>query len=506
MSTPSRSENSINETIIRLDQLIRDGLGNQVRIELSELKMSEVPRNRAADLANIARRANLSSWGLKLMRPILRPETPLSQPPTTREAAIYAALLIKLGALQEAIEILSQQDQRDADVLLYSAFAQVSQWNYTLAIPLLEEYCRHPAINPYQKCVAQVNLAAAYVFIEDQEATEKLLAEIRQITQNNKWNLLFENALELSAQAAITAKRWKEADQFLKKAEARSPSSSHHYHLFTHKWRAILNLIRTNGSSESLNTLITVRRQATERGHWETLRDCDYFLALQTKNFPLFNHVYFGTRYQGYRERMKKAFGNKFQPTDSYIWQPEGIKAKRIFDLELAVESDGYVQLKAGQTLHRMLKALASDFYRPLPIGSLFSLIFPGEYFNPFSAPKRISLALQRLRSWAEKNAVPISIEVNQEQYQLHLNGPYGLLVKERSSPSEPKSHPEKISLPIQLDRLKSKFSDRSFTSADAAHALSISPRSANTLLKWAVENSGLRRQGNGRATRYIFK
>jgi hypothetical protein len=48
--------------------------------------------------------------------------------------------------------------------------------------------------------------------------------------------------------------------------------------------------------------------------------------------------------------------------------------------------------------LVRLLESLATDLYRPHRLPHLFSNLYPGEFFNPHSAPLKIHQLIHRLR------------------------------------------------------------------------------------------------------------
>ena len=53
--------------------------------------------------------------------------------------------------------------------------------------------------------------------------------------------------------------------------------------------------------ASALKGLRQAREEGVTRRHWETVRDCNRFEACVRQDEALFQHVYFGTPYEGFR-------------------------------------------------------------------------------------------------------------------------------------------------------------------------------------------------------------
>jgi hypothetical protein len=441
---------------------------------------------------------------LRVLNPIVRPSARKQGNPTGEEKAEYAASLTRAGAVSEALTILETIDPTAVPTaLLYESFALVTQWRYTETIPLLERYLASKGLSDYQRLVGQVNLAAAMVAERRHEDARPMLDALAEETRRLGLSLLHGNSLELSAQNAILAKRWRDAEAFLGRAEAALAKSGGLDELFVRKWRAVLSLLR-DGGAIAVAALEYVRGEALARRHWETTRECDLFLAIGCRDEKLALALYFGTPYPAYRARIQVELGGRLQLPETYEWdladprwgQPS-VQHRKTTQIDLLVRAgDKGNGFKAGQLLHRLLLFLSRDFYRPARVASIHAEVYPDEYFNPVSSPTRVHQIVKRLKQSLERAAVPIAIVEDQGTYRLRATTPCRLLLPGIA----PKSRADAL-----LDRLKARAGDREFSATEAAAWLSLSPRTTLRLLTAAVSSGACRRTGAASAVRYRF-
>lgn len=480
------------------EDLIRVGRFAEVRKLLVDVKLRRVPREHVLAIANLARRSGQPQKTLEILWPVVGPDRPASVQPTPDEQGEYAVALLALGSYQEAISILEKAIPLAPHLNLYLGFAHMTQWDYVRAIACFERFLElegHPA---YRTLLAQVNLGASLVALGDSSAWP-LLREIVATAKSNGWKLFYKNGLELSAQLACQERNWKNAESFLEKIEEDAAPNKND--LFVMKWRALIELYSSDGSRKSLERLALARKKAVEIGHWETVRDCDYHKALVTKNKTLFLKVYFGSPFTSYRRRMEDKAKGWIEIPRRFVWSPDGQKPKRVFDLQNGRELGSEVALKPGKALHRVLRVLTADFYRPLLLGSIHARVFHDEHFNPESGSLRVHKAVSRLRDWLAANEIPIEIVSSAGGFRLRARGSYGFLI----SLTEENAPENRLDFQILIDRLKSNWPTGGFSSTHAAEWLEISERLARDLLRWGVTHGRLKRTGSGRATRYFF-
>lgn len=484
------------ELLSHLETLSRGGEGLKVRKSLSEINLSKIPRTYKLGFANIARRNNQAFIALRILNSTVRAKKLLSEPASIEELAEYSVSLLNIGATREAKNLLRNlDDQKHNQVLLYKSFAAFNEWNYAETVPWLKAFIRQET-NDYQKVIGQVNLAAALNFIGDFSESQKLLNKILKSTDSLNYHLLHGNALELSALASIGLKNYHQAEEHLNAAAKHLKNVRNLTDFYVKKWRVLLKL-HQRVSKRSLDELNNLKQEAIERRNWESCREFDYFKSLFNKDRRLFTHVFFGTPYSAYREKMlKEKWFHSSLPTD-YIYQSTANTTRdlEVFDLASGQHESQDVFLEPGQLMHNGLILMIKDFYRPRALGSLFSELFPDEVFNPDSSPDRIYQLIRRLRQWIKKNQLPIQLTESRGFYSIALQGKMAFRV------------PMDIQLASKeaflLSELSSHFVTKTFTAAKACELLGLSRTSFKRFINWAQDHNHVEKQGSGPKTHY---
>jgi tetratricopeptide (TPR) repeat protein len=475
------------EELAAIDRAIRAGEQNSADRRLRTCIRNGVPREHLAAIAMLSRRAGQGMLGVRLLNPLVRLTENRLDVATDKEKAEYAACLTYVGAAEEASEILATLDATALpEVLLYRTLALFPQWDYASAIPLLREYLARVS-NEYQRLVARINLCDALIYEGAAEEALPILEPVARAAQAEGHALVFARALQLLARAHLERRDWLAAEMALQTARQHLPDDGLQ-RFFVDKWLAI-RLYFVSGARDS-GLLDQVRRDALKIAHWETLRDCDRYQALATKDPQTLRYVYFGTPFASFRHRLV---------TDAKIETPTGT-----FDWRLAVpgasprvlDPANAEGLKPGQLLYRLLTCLASDFYRPFRGPYLYSRLYPGQYFNPESSPLQVRSAIKRLREWFERAGWPIEIEEVDGGYRLRASAPCAL----RTSLAA-----EADSMPLLLSRLHERLPTEPFTARQAAEILGANLRSAQRVLQEGIDAGTLERIGSGPATKYVF-
>lgn len=486
-----------NELYKKLDQQVREGHFESAKAELIEIKSGELPREMIEHFADLCRRVRLDSWGLHLLRPIIRPKHPIHPEPNTGEWTMYAALLIKIGALDEAFEILEEQSEAShPSVLLYSAFAYFARWDYQASSEKLIQYVNLPKLDDYKLAVATVNLVGSLVYLEKYSEALTYLNALIPRCERNQWKLLLGNCFEISAQISIQLGQWGQAEGQLKKAQALI-SGHHQYELFIEKHFAKLKLLKNPTDSASRAGLIQVREKALMVNEWETVRDCDRIAGEICNDAELSRRVFFGTPFESYKNRLESYFRNSNAETgESYLWLLNDVASKNIFDMN-SLSTETSDRLKHGQLVHRLLSVLTSDFYQSFTIGTLFSKLFPDEYYNHETAPDRVFQAVRTLRTWFQKSSIPIEIQSEKNQYRLIGLEPCAIRVyKEKKIVSSDEFY---------LSQIRQEFLLGEFSSGQASEVTGLSPTAVRLVLKRALASNFLWINGKGRSTTYKF-
>lgn len=499
--------------IHNLENKMRAGQIQQVRQDLRSLSLNQIPRPHYKTIANLARRSGLPTVSIRVMRPIVYPQAALLHPASGGELAEYAAALTAVGALEEARSILDRiKTQENPEAYLYRAFTFFPEWNYSEAIPWLQAYLALPNTDAYQRLVVCVNLIASYLHESHLDEAKSLLNETLARVQAAGHKLLHGNLLELSAQEAIAREDWSTALERLDEASTLlADASQAKSALFVRKWKAIVSLHCS--SSKNTEGLIAIRNEAIQLDHWETVRDCDFHLAILTHDENLARQLWHGTPSLAYQARLVNKFPRLAQESQNYQWNISGETHDGFTTIDLAQgtftsgrANAPAITLEPGQLPHQLLASLCRDFYRPQRVGSLISRLYKGEHFDPVSSVDKLHQVVSRLREWFNACGLPLTIKENGSAYRLISNG----AVIVRLSPNDGRRQDLSSSLSpvlsMRLDRARKIFGAREFVAHDLAGSLDCSLSSATRLLREAKEAGQVQQIGRGPRTRFKMK
>lgn len=477
----------------RLEELIREGDFATVAKAISATNLKKIPRADAARVANLANRVDHSRLALKILHPLVKPveNAPATQP-SESELLEYAEGLRRMGLLNEAREVFGRIDvNQRPSVLLNISFCYFNEWRYQDAIPHLRRLIQLVDPSEYLNTVAKVNLAAALIHMSQYKEALVLLAELQETTRKREQRLLLGNCLELTAQVYIGIRDWDRADQVLAEAAQIFSDDGNKYGFFVQKDQAIANCSR---AGKVLPDLLSIRSRAEERSDWEAQRDCDLYIAILSQNEQLLHKLFFGTPQAAFRTRIVQLLGRPFSFPQEYVLSSSDEPPETILDLRTARTDDGQAVLETGGRMHQLLLLLASDFYRPFSIGTIFNTLFKGEAFGQEGSANRVWQVVSRLRHWFEEQNLDISIIEHNGLYRLRLNGNAAIRVsRERASFQRNDIVWQKLQLQLP----------NHFTRQDLERASSVSQATAKRLLRWAVDSGHVTSEGVGMHTTY---
>lgn len=464
---------NVEKLVADCEEILRAGQGQLVAQNLKDLNLARIPRAFRLSLANICRRAGLFSAGLRILTALVR-----NGDATAEEKAEYAVLLERCGAVDEALLVLREVNAAEVSVVhLYRAFCHFKSWDYAAAIPELRAYSG-TTLTPYGALIARVNLAAALVVTRDYEAALTLLEENIRAARADGFSRLNANCLELSAQVHFHRRDFAAARASLEEASKILGGETSSDQLFVLKWQRILDAF-ASGNPASLRQL---RREAVDRGDGESAREADLFQLMIRNDRNLLEHLYLGTPFEAYRERVRALLNCDEVREDLIVGSPHGA----IFDVRTGTLSGASAEVNPGKKIHQLLAVLLRDLYRPARIGGLFSALYPREHFDIFTSPARVHQILFRTREWLADNRLPVDIQASGQAYSLNVRDDFGFRIP--GATYEVGGHAAQFN---RLETLSSEFSSR-----EARALLGVSPASCKRILKWAVDNGKLNRRG----------
>lgn len=232
-------------------------------------------------------------------------------------------------------------------------------------------------------------------------------------------------------------------------------------------------------------------------------------LAIATKSPKIVEHLYFGTPYETYRRKLLSKLGLSLDDLpDAFAWRLGTAKKVQKINIQTGENSATDLFLNDGQVPQRLLKVLASDYYRPRRMMEMFDFVFPGEFFSPKFSVDKIHQGLKRLRADLLLAKVPLLIEERSGFYQLSGKDKNSveIICPRHDRPQSTKSflvRRQDARIQALLKKTKQNFTDHDFTASDFAQLNKTSERSALRYLKYGVEKGWLKRTGKARFVRY---
>lgn len=492
------SQSELSALYEQIQKAVVDGQHNICRQNLVSQIPQKLNREWAQKFAELAVRVHLPLYALKALHPHVFPENSFTAPATTPEKMTYARALYHLSAVDDAIEILNTLDSRsEPEVLFLRACAHIFNWNYPAAIADLHSYLASDRIVPYRRVVAQVNLAAALISVQNFSAAGRLLDEIQLECRTQSYHLLLGNSYELRSQIEIFQGRYPEALSTLEIAKTFLQTQGALYALYIEKWFSIAQCLQAPTLTH-LQQLDQVRLKATQLGHWSTLRECDLFQAIALSDESLLRKVIMGTPSEIYRQRARKLFKTDIIFRGLYelkLQVPTSSDAEYVFNPYQKLA--GRAALFDKPLLLSLFEALTADFYQPSHISMLFKKIYPDEKFNPFTSPARVLQLLRRLDSWFKENLIPLKVRFKKSEFCLKALGQITIQIQRG------KDLANRSSKNYQLADLRNTIKEKSLSVERIGKLLNISDSSVRRLLDQGLHNGEIKKLGSGRGTLY---
>lgn len=487
---------STNEQLIaHLDGLTKQGQRQQVLKELSRILKAGPSVALRPQLARLANRNHAYVLALRILHPIIRDDREGTAQAGNEALNIYATSLMWIGALEEAQECL-HRIKGSTDALLTEAFVHFARWDYQKSMPVLLKYLNSSTISPYQKLVGQINLLAALIAVGNLKQAKEVFEPLEvELKSNPNYKLLYGNCLELRSQIAILENSYDTALIFLADSEKCLADQPGRYLLYVNKWRALAQLGISPNNPEARQALLKVKAEATDIKNWETIRDCDFHLARLDQDHQSLQRILLGTPYQGYHERVQSLFGISVAESKNLEYSPAqpGIKPERI-GLDLNKISDNTF---LNSTSWPLLQVMTKDIYKPPRMGVVFSSLYRKENFDPFTSPQRVRNSIFRFNDWAEENQCELKIRIENGDFRFIGPKEIGIVSTQRERPLE--------SWQAALKVFKEQNNSKSFTTAELAKNLGVTPRSALYILQKAMASKKIQKIGSGKSSRYIF-
>ncbi len=490
---------SYGETFLKIDQLIRKGEVSEASIALESVPVECLSRKEICRYSHLCFRLGQPLKGLKALHPIVRGKAG-TQEAHSEEIIVYSQLLIRVGALLEARELLKPylDDSKYVVAGYVYGVSHFADWDYKSAISYIRKYLSFLEPASYEYQVGAINLCAALCATGDWRGVLSTLHENRKLLRDNDWQLLLANSYEIEAQAHFGNREYAKAGEAIEKATLSLNSNEYRESLYVKKWKLLVDLYSGNSLPEMAEfKLVELKKEAQESHDWETARDIDFHLARFRSNTELRDKLYYGTSSVIYRERILHKIESKQDLPEEYIFSRSGSVPHITLDLTTGKLSNGK-SFRKGFLQYNLLCKLFDDFYRSLTIGEISISLFPEECFDPIYSVKKTHQVLSKLRGEIKKLNLPIDILEEEGRYKLDLGFGLGVrkkILKERRSRES-----------LRLRELEAAFVEGPFQASDAKHVLGLSEGACRTVLKYGIGVGIIERMGSGKSTYYRFK
>lgn len=263
----------LQKKIKQWDEWIRQGRLEDVRIGVKKLVLKDVPRHHRMGLAKICRRVQMYPLAIKVLFPIVRGDEKLKADASPDEIAEYSASLLRIGSVNEVRGLLSELESSGLpDVFLYSAFAEIVEWNFLSSVDLLHRYLESPDLSDYQRRVAEVNLASSLVGCQKYEEALRLLEKLIAESKTLNLGLIYATSLCYLGGLYVETRDHEAAQKAVEQARAVVPEADYQHNLLLDK---ILTKLEADRGMPVSNTFDQIKTKARGLGVYEIVRDCD---------------------------------------------------------------------------------------------------------------------------------------------------------------------------------------------------------------------------------------
>ena len=491
------------ELIESLETQVREGHSLIAYKKLRSLNPSEFDPTQVALLANLCRRLGHGHTSFRWLKPLVWQQIELGVNPEPKVLLEFVYHLATYGSLDEAHELL---DWIDFDQYPQAHLATISilfkQWRYQDSIPHLKQYIKKMKNAPYQVAIGTINLAACYVFLK-QDMAEETVRNLIEICQANSYTVLLGNAYELLSQVFIDHGEYAQALELLSRAEKILQENQGSSLLFVEKWQSIVGLLKNPTSQQTKQRFFEFKQKAALRKNWETVRSCDFYFSLATRDRETSQRVYFGTPFAPYRQMLEQQLSKDLFADANYLWTPQGdldhkTEKSRVLSVSNLTFDGRPVPIKQGQLLHNFLKGICTDFYKPASIGFFHRTLYSGEHFDVKSSTEKIVRLKKRLNKVFKQADIPLLLRSSDNQFVLESTAPLVIKV--------PKEYSFKDRQSELAGQVISLFPNKDFTTSDIQGQFHVSERTAQRLIQYGIEKGYFEQRGGGKKTHYLIK
>lgn len=485
------------------ESMIRSGLSHVARSILVR-EVTQVRKYSVSEkirLGHLLRRTGAFNETIKVLHSLARDE----RASENRDLAQieYATALTFLGLTAEAENIfLSLDKNKYPNVLAQLSTLYTLNWDYDSSVQNLENYfklklssSRHTSNDDYFNIIAEINLNISYAFVRPEKINIDRIYEIKEIVQQKNYKLLNAVTTQILGRYLTSQTEHANAERVFQTGLNTLKGQKTFDFLYLKKWQLINALESKRMGSKPLLELALLKKYAYNLKDYETVRECDYYHSLYSKNKKLHTYCFVGSPFLHYKRKFKS---DLIEEKTLFQFNPENTRYEfkmtqdTKLDLDLIISeyiSKNNTQLKKNKNLSLLLQSLTNDFYRPKTIHRLFTDLFPDQYWNPQSSPNLIRQIIFRFRHWAKANHTNLKITENSKNYFLNSEDHKIVFIKNRDFNSV----------------MSMNLNSREFTLAEFRQRTGLSQRSAERKIAELKKQGQIKTIGHTRNLKYIW-
>ncbi len=433
----------LEKQIFDIQELLKNGLIKEAREHfLTFKKRQKVPRFFIGQFAELARKLGLIDEAIALLFPLIHQDQIVAKElkldnntvVSTKELLCYASCLIRKGLFFEGRKILETINTANyPDVSLFRAFAAIGSWDYAEAKKELLVYLQWKGLTQHQLLVAKLNLLACESYLENTFESEKLAIEVMALAEELNHRPIYHAGKLMLAETKVLKGEYHTAEKLLADVSSFFTSKHQFEYFALRKWRLLAKYYQSPAEN-ILQELKELKEEAYQNSHFEIVRSIDFNLCQLSKDLVLARYLYFGTPYYHYRQKMKHDM-----PWLNFEGEQEVLLGRRSkstslekntgIDFKHSQLKNPDLAIKPGQLNIKLFQILFSDFYKPISKVVIHEGLYRGDFFNPYSSPKRINTAIGRLRAWLVEQQIGLEIIENKGLYKFKFINPIKLFV-----------------------------------------------------------------------------
>jgi len=393
----------------------------------------------------------------------------------------YSMNLVQHGLMKQSKELMKRVQKKTYSWFQLAGFIGLKELDYQSSLNAFKSALASKEATDYQKLVASVNIANAYLGVFDFEAAIHAAEHALKKTDPDQHGFLIRYLKHIQSQAYAFLN---DRESYLKctllvfksfEMNSKGEKVSSDFFEFC-RGRFIAECVLNLKHEFSKHALL---RMAESLHEYHAFNEIEIMSELKKRSSTLLkaNSMNSSGCYLSQRARILMLLDgdDSSESThvvqDRFFWKGHLAFQKSNFDFSVNRQ---YGDLKVGQLPHRILQLFLKNPWRRFTVFEVYEEVFPDrKYFNPTQSPNLIHQGIKRLNTILRNTEIPIQITHHFDRYELTANGHFSANFDLESA--------EWSAFRQQCREL---FKDRFFRCEEMATLLHITPRQIQKLMK----------------------